>query len=222
MENELFECDICLEQFDETGAHVPLVLPCGHTLCFQCVGSLQAHVCPTCKHPLSNGDASTAVFPRNNWLIRCLGARQPKSASQPKRVKLHASAPKVGVPQAVQGQRVLFKQLVRACDRSWDCAGRDVSVPRASVSPPTLSSSSVEASHPLQLQQEEKQRERLFLLNLSRICKEKKALDNDFDQKRFVKEGLVMQFGEAKARSIILQVNDRIKLQRGSGGGGVG
>lgn len=208
MENECFECDICCEEFDETGSHVPLVMPCGHTLCFQCVGSLQTHVCPTCKHPLSSGDAATVTFPRNNWLIRCLGVRQMNLSSQAKKIRAPVCVP---VSQA-QGQRVLFKQLMRACDRTREGGGWEATPPRA----PVLSFSLATTDDLLHEEKllEEKKAERSFFLHLSKICKEKKAQDQYFDQKRFVKEGLIMKFGEEKAKRIILQVNERIKLMR--------
>lgn len=209
MDNELFDCDICYEQFDETGSHVPLVLPCGHTLCRQCVESLKTHVCPTCKWPLNNGEGDTVTLPRNNWLIRCLVARQSPSSSQTQtQNQKHSSnfscrqKVPIGAPPkvAAAGQRVLFKQLDRACARGLESG--DMSSP-------------VETSEELQQGQALKSQDRSFLLNLSRICKEKKAQDSNFDQKRFVKEGLIMKFGEAKAKVIIHQVFDRIKVLQG-------
>lgn len=203
MDAEHFECDICCERYDESGAHVPLVLPCGHTLCKQCVESLRARSCPTCKSPLTNSESATAVMlPRNNWLIRCLVASQSQSSSQVQvaprstpRKRLAPNAPKV----AAVGQRVLFKQLDRACggSGSLQCSG--------AVTSPSLSR---EQQHDLL------RRDRAFLLNLARVCKEKKAQDSNFDQKRFVKEGLIMKFGEAKAKTIIHQVFDRMKVLR--------
>lgn len=97
------------------------------------------------------------------------------------------------------GQRVLFKQLNRAC------ATTTTTISHISTPP---------SEDQRQKGQEEKQQERLFLINLSRICKQKKALDSSFDQKKFVKEGLVMKFGDAKAKAIMLQVYSRIKTMR--------
>jgi Zinc finger, C3HC4 type (RING finger) len=42
-----FECCICLED------HNPLLLPCGHTVCFQCVTKLKTHTCPLCREHFS-------------------------------------------------------------------------------------------------------------------------------------------------------------------------
>lgn len=204
MDNECFDCDICCEQFDETGAHVPLVLPCGHTLCRQCVGRLQTPLCPTCKFPLhtSNAPLTGVVFPRNNWLIRCLLANKAniKQQTPKKRKKLSPGAPKV----AVVGQRVLFKQLERARNRAC-------SLDEFSMSSPISGNNAITQQ---QAVQDENHQERMFLLNLSRICKEKKALDSNFDQKRFVKEGLILKYGEVKAKRILYQVFDRIKCMR--------
>jgi hypothetical protein len=158
------------------------------------------------------------IFPRNNWLIRCLVANQSSSTSTTKNIprkKVPAGAPKI----AVAGQRVLFKQLDRACSRSQSNGYRHTSCnihPFALSSdtntPPPPAPTSTEQEQ--EQDQDEKQQERLFLLNLSRICKEKKAQDSNFDQKRFVKEGLILNFGETKAKNIMNQVYGRIKLLR--------
>lgn len=199
MDDELFECDICCEKFEEVGIHTPLVLPCGHTLCRQCVENLHTQVCPTCKHPLHESSADSVVLPRNNWLVRCLVAYQHQHKLQNQNQNqnqstcidivssLNLNKPCRNVPKpACIGQRVLFKKL----DKGREQAGR------------TAQSS------------EQREAERRFLMNLSRICKEKKIQNPDFDQKRFVKEGLIMKFGEEKAQSILLQVYDRIKVIR--------
>lgn len=261
VDNDLFDCDICCEKFDESGAHVPLVLPCGHTLCGQCVGRLLTHVCPTCKHPLqhptstSTSTPTSMVFPRNNWLIRCLLANQSSkqssiqscskkieesgsSGSSMSKIRGKKQLPPGAPTLAAIGQRVLFKQLDRACRRSRadidsdngnsdKCSYNHTGVSGVGVAPSSEGSShthvdisTVRAVSTAQLQdkqereRKEKQHERLILQNLSRICKEKKAQDSNFDQKRFVKEGLIMSFGEARAKSIMHQVFDRIKLLR--------
>lgn len=214
MDNELFDCDICCEQFSETGAHVPLVLPCGHTLCRQCVGRLHNPECPTCKHPLQSvttagvTGTSSMIFPRNNWLIRCLLAQQSSSKKQheqPLQLKTMSRGSILG------GQRVLFKQLDRACKRS---DGERPNSHRFSYSCAVGETARTSGLTAEQRLHDEKHQERLFLLNLSRICKEKKARDSSFDQKRFVKEGLILKFGETKAKSIMHQVFDRIKMLR--------
>jgi len=39
------ECTVCLEDQN------PLVLPCGHTVCFECVTQLKKELCPMCRKP---------------------------------------------------------------------------------------------------------------------------------------------------------------------------
>lgn len=259
MDNDLFDCDICCEQFDESGPHVPLVLPCGHTLCGQCVGRLLTPVCPTCKHPLqhptstSTSTSTSMVFPRNNWLIRCLLANQSSNQSSNQSYPMKRADGSSGSSQskskgkrqlppgaprlAVTRQRVLFKQLDRACRQSRADSDSDngngtgnsekYNCDHTGVAPSSVASSHIHvaistaravSTAQLQEKQErerkEKQQERFFLQNLSRICKEKKAQDSNFDQKRFVKEGLILKFGEARAKSIMHEVFDRIKLLR--------
>ncbi|EFP06079.1 hypothetical protein CRE_05895 [Caenorhabditis remanei] len=53
-----FECEICLQQFtDIAGNRAPKVLRCGHTICANCVNSLQQNnsvTCPFCRVVTSN------------------------------------------------------------------------------------------------------------------------------------------------------------------------
>jgi hypothetical protein len=213
MTSDMFECDICYEKYEERGKHVPLVLPCGHTYCEECVASLQSRSCPACNFPLQGEQGGEMVFPRNNWIVRCLLLSSSSSSSSSvdnggdvdipvardstgkKAAKSCGCAPKV----AVMGQRVLFKQLDRAVNPS-----------------PTY----VYSSEAQRLERERQRREeRTFLINLSRICREKKAKDPSFDQKRFVKHGLFMKFGEVKAKAILSQVYSRLKERKSYGTG---
>ena len=64
-------CEVCFEEFEETGDHVPRLLPCTHTLCETCVGQMiQRDIleCPECrqKHPVSRGRKS---FPQNKYIL---------------------------------------------------------------------------------------------------------------------------------------------------------
>ena len=48
----LLQCQVCLEDFEEDGAHVPRLLPCTHTLCHTCIGQLIRGdwiECPECR-----------------------------------------------------------------------------------------------------------------------------------------------------------------------------
>ena len=67
----LLQCQICLEEFDEEGDHVPRLLPCTHTLCHTCVGKLihgNRIECPKCrkKHKVTNNEES---FPQNKYIL---------------------------------------------------------------------------------------------------------------------------------------------------------
>ena len=48
----LLSCQVCFEDFEEDGAHVPRLLPCTHTLCHTCIGRLMKGKrieCPECR-----------------------------------------------------------------------------------------------------------------------------------------------------------------------------
>ena len=73
-------CGLCLEQYsDETGEHLPLSLPCGHSFCFKCVGSLQSKCCPNDRTKF----ASVSALPRNYAVLEILRVPPPASASAP-------------------------------------------------------------------------------------------------------------------------------------------
>jgi hypothetical protein len=158
----------------------------------ECVENLQTPICPTCKNPIDLNGETKVTLPRNNWLIRCLVASQSKKAMHNSTSKVSSGAPKV----KPAGQRVLFKQLDKACGR-LNVSLQTPSVPRAE-----------------QQRLEERRQERMFLLNLSRICRERKAQNATFDSKRFVTQGLISKFGEAKAKCILHEVYGRIQVMR--------
>jgi hypothetical protein len=154
-------------------------------------------VCPSCKHPLCAKEATCATFPRNLWLIRFLTENKLSSKNSIQKEyssKNNSSVPKV----AVGGQRVLFKQLDKACRRAMS----------------NDQPASAEVTEMQRRLQQERHEERLFLLNLSRICKEKKSQDISFNQKRFITHGLVSKFGDAKAKVIMQEVYGRVRLLR--------
>ena len=39
---DIRNCPVCFEPYEESGGHVPRILPCYHTLCEVCVGGLLA------------------------------------------------------------------------------------------------------------------------------------------------------------------------------------
>ena len=66
-----FTCQVCLEDYGETGDHVPRLLPCSHTLCETCIDQMiRGHIlqCPEChqKHGASRGRKS---FPQNKFIL---------------------------------------------------------------------------------------------------------------------------------------------------------
>lgn len=50
--NEIFECFICLEEFDEE-VREPKIFPCGHSICNYCVYKIEYKnniiACPVCR-----------------------------------------------------------------------------------------------------------------------------------------------------------------------------
>lgn len=185
----MFDCGICYERYTESGDHVPLVMSCGHTLCKECISCLKSNLCPTCKHPIFTSSEETLTLPRNIWLIQCLSQCQPdKTNKKPETISVTKTqrTPKTSKAEVV-GQRVLFRRLDRAVTSS--------------------SNQTIESSR----SQLERKRELDYLKNLARICKTKKSQDPNFNQTRFVKDGLFMKFGETRAKEILSKVYDRLK-----------
>lgn len=66
----ILACQICLEDFEETGDHIPRILPCSHTACHKCIGQLiqnKSLTCPECrvKHVAEN----EKCFPQNKYIL---------------------------------------------------------------------------------------------------------------------------------------------------------
>ena len=68
-------CPLCSSRYSETGAHVPRMLPCTHTVCGMCIGQeIKRETCLVCrecgkKHEIPN-DGKT--FPPNNYILGML------------------------------------------------------------------------------------------------------------------------------------------------------
>ena len=67
----LLSCQVCFEDFEEDGDHIPRLLPCTHTLCHTCVGQLIQEnkiECPECrqKHEAKKEEKS---FPQNKYIV---------------------------------------------------------------------------------------------------------------------------------------------------------
>ena len=84
----MLSCVVCLEEFEDSGDHIPRLLPCTHTLCETCVKQLirnQKLECPECraKHDAKNQEKS---FPQNKYLLTQI-KRKPTEASELKSEK---------------------------------------------------------------------------------------------------------------------------------------
>ena len=69
--DELLNCQVCFEDYQETGDHVPRILPCHHTLCHSCIERLihrNRVQCPECrsKYDAKKGELN---FPQNKYIL---------------------------------------------------------------------------------------------------------------------------------------------------------
>ena len=67
----LLSCQVCFENFEPDGAHVPRLLPCTHTICHTCIGQLIQRnniECPECRenHEAKREEKS---FPQNKYIL---------------------------------------------------------------------------------------------------------------------------------------------------------
>ena len=79
----MLSCVVCLEEFEDSGDHIPRLLPCTHTLCQTCVKQLiryQRLECPECrsKHDAKDEEKS---FPQNKYLLMQM-KRNPTEAKE--------------------------------------------------------------------------------------------------------------------------------------------
>ena len=68
----ILACQICLEDFEETGDHVPRILPCTHSLCEKCLKHLvQGDIveCPECRKKHTVADNEVKTFPQNKYIL---------------------------------------------------------------------------------------------------------------------------------------------------------
>ena len=77
----ILACQICLEDFKETGDHVPRILPCSHTLCEKCLKQLvrENHLeCPECreKHRVVN---EVKTFPQNKYILAYIRRKEAEN-----------------------------------------------------------------------------------------------------------------------------------------------
>ena len=70
----MIECPVCLKTYDESEERMPRLLPCSHTICHGCLGSVikgNSLVCPECsaEHHAANG---AQTFFQNRYILRLL------------------------------------------------------------------------------------------------------------------------------------------------------
>lgn len=70
--DQLLSCQVCFEEFEENGEHVPRILPCSHTLCHKCVGQMiqQNKIeCPECREKHETKKEIQKSFPQNKYTL---------------------------------------------------------------------------------------------------------------------------------------------------------
>ncbi|XP_026282103.2 uncharacterized protein LOC113209003 isoform X3 [Frankliniella occidentalis] len=71
------DCEVCLEELNQTG-RVPKVVPCGHTVCLQCLQCLPRPTrCPSCRAAFTVAPES---LPNNFSLLRVMDRRGDSSS----------------------------------------------------------------------------------------------------------------------------------------------
>ena len=71
-EDEMTNCSICFEEYQDTGPYVPRMLPCLHSICEKCVlyllGGNKRIVCPECRveHTAPN---NAKTFQQNKYIL---------------------------------------------------------------------------------------------------------------------------------------------------------
>ena len=68
---DLTNCPVCFEVYEETDDRMPRILPCHHTFCERCLKQIlrkKSLVCPECriKHPAPEG---TRTYPQNKYIV---------------------------------------------------------------------------------------------------------------------------------------------------------
>ena len=69
--DELLNCQVCFEDYQETGHHVPRILPCHHTLCHSCMDRLihrNKLQCPECRS-IFDAKKGEINFPQNKYIL---------------------------------------------------------------------------------------------------------------------------------------------------------
>ena len=72
--DETTNCPVCYEGYEETGEHIPRILPCHHSVCEKCITELlrgYTFTCPECRkkhHALKDSKS----FPQNKYILSLL------------------------------------------------------------------------------------------------------------------------------------------------------
>ena len=72
--DEFTSCPVCFEDYEESGDHVPRLLPCSHTLCDKCVCEIMDGnkiTCPQDRQTYKK-DSETRNFPQNNYILKLI------------------------------------------------------------------------------------------------------------------------------------------------------
>ena len=95
-DDDMFSCQVCFENYESSGNHLPRIFPCSHTACHKCVKQLieetghsvydsilhrlvEEFKCPKCrkKHIACYGAIS---FPENPYLVKMVEDRERRRA----------------------------------------------------------------------------------------------------------------------------------------------
>ena len=75
--DDTVNCLVCFEKYQGSGDHVPRILPCSHTLCEKCIGTLfqvftNTLDCPQCHVKHQGCRQGVRTFPQNKYILRHL------------------------------------------------------------------------------------------------------------------------------------------------------
>ena len=105
-DDAMTECPVCLKTYDESEERMPRLLPCTHTICHSCLGSIikdSVLVCPECstEHHAANG---AQTFFQNRYILRLLKV-------QPRKIYVHKAKDEVHAPFPLKVPVVLSNLL---------------------------------------------------------------------------------------------------------------
>ena len=77
-------CPVCFEQYEETGDHLPRLLPCTHTLCHTCTVQLMKNGKLTCPEDREIHSCKKGIraFPQNKYILNLLRRKVNKVGFQ--------------------------------------------------------------------------------------------------------------------------------------------